>query len=237
MQTTKSKSTFYYLIYTFGVVLGVAFITLSIWADLEASFYGFYHRPSSRFEGLSCPIFMTPNETTSFSATITNTSDRTLSPTIKAEISSTGTLVTINEKISLEAGESKTLTWEIGPENIDLEHFAFANVYIYTFYPIQDSENNCGIFVLNLPGNGTVITWSAVILSVFSLSFGLYQLRKQQEHLSKRKNVFPALIFLTGLIFVGLLVAFIGSWVQGILILVVLAFLLLIIVGTIIKHL
>ncbi len=237
MQTTKSKSTFYYLIYAFGVILGVAFIFLSIWADLEASFYGFYHRPSSRFEGLSCPIFMTPNETTSFSATITNTSDRTLSPTIKAEISSTGTLVTINEKISLEAGESKTLTWEIGPENIDLEHFAFANVYIYTFYPIQDSENNCGVFVLNLPGNGTVITWGAFILCLVSMGFSLYQLRKHPEYISKGKNFFPMLLFLTGTIIIGLLVCFLGSWVQGILILVVLAFLLLIIVGNIIKHL
>lgn len=237
MQNQKNKITLYYVLYVIGLASGLALVVFSTWADLESTFYGFFHRTNTRFDGLTCPILMTPHETSSFSVKVTNTAERNLSPSIKTDISTRGAPFSVIERLSLAPGESTVVTWEIGPENIDISRFVFAQVYVYSFYPIPDSENTCGVFVVNLPGNGILITWGMVGLSILGMGYGLYGLRQARHHaLGGTGNIWYSLVFLSLTIAAGIITCFLGWWIQGILILIVVILLLVIIAGLFVSH-
>lgn len=237
MKNNRTFSIVVVLSYLVGVTLGLFLVSVATWADLESTFYGFFHRTNTRFDGLTCPILMTPNETGSFSVTVTNTTDRALSPAIKTDISARGTFFSNLESLSLEPGESEQMAWDVGPENIDVDRFIFAQVYVYSFYPIPDSENTCGIFIVNLPGNGTVIAWAMAGLSLLGMGFGLYGL-KNFPGLTHRGagNIWNSMMFLSLVIAIGLFVSFMGWWVQGGFILIVAVLLVVIMLGQFLMH-
>lgn len=237
MQNQNNRIKLYFTIYAIGAIFGFTLILLSTWADLESTFYGFFHRTNTRFGGMSCPILMTPNETSSFSAEVTNTAERTLSPSIKTEISTRGAPSSSIERLSLEPGESTVVTWEIGPDNIDIGRFIFAQVYVYSFYPITDSESTCGIFIVNLPGNGETITWGVVGLSLFGMWYGLNGMKRLRDHMRRGMDTIRhSLAFLSLVIAIGLVTCFMGWWIQGGLILIVIILLVVIILGVFVTH-
>lgn len=238
MKNNRTFPTVVVLSYLVGAILGLFLVVVSTWADLESTFYGFFHRTNTRFDGLTCPILMTPNETASFSTTVTNTVDRALSPTIKVDISARGAFFSRLERLSLEPGESEEVVWDIGPDNIDVDRFIFAQVYVYSFYPIPDSENTCGIFIVNLPGNGTVIAWVMAMLSLLGMGFGLYGSR-QFHNLTHRGagNIWNSMMFLSLVIVIGLVASFMGWWVQGGFLLIVAVLLVVIMLGQFLLHL
>jgi hypothetical protein len=237
MKNNRMFPTIVVLSYLVGVVLGLFLVVVSTWADLESTFYGFFHRTNTRFDGLTCPILMTPNETASFSVTVTNTADRALSPTIKVDTSARGALFSSIERLSLEPGESEQVFWDIGPENIDIDRFIFAQVYVYSFYPIPDSENTCGIFIVNLPGNGTVIAWAMAGLSLLGMGFGLSGLKKFPGLTHRGAgNIWNSMMFLSLVIVIGLVASFMGWWVQGGFLLIVAVLLVVIMLGQLLLH-
>lgn len=237
MQNHNTRIRLYSIIYVIGAISGFTLVLLSTWADFESTFYGFFHRTNTRFSGMSCPILMTSTETNSFSIEVTNTAERKLSPTIKADISTSGAPSSSIERLSLAPGETTEVTWEIGPDNIDMRHFIFAQVYVYSFYPIPDSESTCGIFIVNLPGNGKIITWGMVGLSLIGMWYGLNGLKRLQGHMRRGMDTIRhSLRFLSFVIAIGMVTCFMGWWIQGVFILIVMVLLLVIILGVFVTH-
>jgi hypothetical protein len=43
----KQKNTFYFILYTVGILLGITLATLATWADYESASYGFARRATT----------------------------------------------------------------------------------------------------------------------------------------------------------------------------------------------
>jgi hypothetical protein len=221
MENNKPKIYLFLAFHIVGALLGLTLTLLATWADLESVYYAYDFRASAQFSGMNCPILMSANETNSFSAKITNTTDKKLSPSIKTEISSRLLPVSSLEFVELEPGESKTLEWTIGPENIDLKYFIFAKVLVYASYPIPNREATCGVFIVDLPTNGTVITWAMVVLSLLGMGSGLYGLNRFQGRTQSGADVPRPIVFLSIVVIAGLITSFMGWWMPGVLIIAV----------------
>jgi hypothetical protein len=221
MEKHRSGSNLFFAFFVVGALLGLTFTLLATWADLESVHYAYDFRASASFSGLKCPILMTANETNSFSAKIINTTDKLLSFSIKTEISSRRLPVPSVEYIELDPGQSKTLQWTMGPENIDLGNFIFAKALVYGSYPIPNRESTCGVFILDLPTSGTVITWTMVVLSLLGMGGGLYGLNRIQSSAQNDWEITRRLTFLSVVVIAGLIASFMGWWILGVLIIVI----------------
>ena len=208
------------VIYILAALIGFTLVLLATWADVEAQTYGFYRRASDPLPGLNCPIFMTPGEVNKVSLRVTNTTGKPLTPGIRTEISTPILPFLSIESIKLAPGESKTVEWKIGPENIDLGRFIFVDVLTYSSYPLPNREDRCGIFIINLPTNGRTIVAVMAILSLLGMGFGLYGLNRSPS-LARRVSIARRpLLVLSVLIAVSILVTFLGWWWPGVILLI-----------------
>jgi hypothetical protein len=208
------------MLYIFGVLIGFTLVLLATWSNVEAQFYGFYRRASNPLPGLRCPILMTDGETTQISLRIKNTTDKPLSPNIRMEISRPGMLFLSTQTVKLQPGESKTVFWAIGPDNIDLGHFIFAETLVYSFYPIPERQGICGIYILNLPGRGGPIVAVMILLSLLGMGAGLYGLHHLSNPSPRVLIARRPLLALVVLMTVSLIVTIIGWWGPGLILLI-----------------
>jgi hypothetical protein len=209
----KQKNTFYLILYVVGILLGVTLATLATWADYESASYGFARRATTPFHGLSCPIFMTRDETQIVRIKLTNTTEKPISPSLRTEISTTVTADTRLEFFQLAVGESIFVERTINADNIDLGQFIFVKAGIFSAYPLPDQENTCGVFILSMPGNGTVILSLGTLLSAALISGGFFFLRKNDLQ-RKQSNL---LLVIGALTILAMTFAFIGSWIAAML--------------------
>ena len=232
MKKSQTFRLLVFLSYTVGVAIGLYLIVVTAWADMESAFYGFSRLAESGLDGFSCPVVMNRDETRMVSLTVSNTMERALSPTVRVEISTPMLVDEYQETIELAPGESKKLEWSIGPENIDLERFIFAKALVFGTYPVPSRETTCGIFILDLPVSGRVILPVLVVLSLLGMGWGLYELNKAAtSSVWLEKNVRP-MIFLAGVVTLGIFVSFWSGWVPSALLLAVALLMIFILLGT-----
>jgi len=204
-----------------GALMTLAMAVLAIWPDLEASFYGFNRRASTRLPGLRCPILLDKDETGLVSVKVSNTTERKLSPSVKAEFSSKLLPISTLDSIQIEAGESKTMEWTIGPENVDLDKFIFSKVLVFASYPIPDREATCGTLVIDLPMRGGTMLVLLTVLGVMVMGGALFGLTYSTTLSNRMERAIRPLTFLAILMILTLGVGLAGCWVQGILLLAV----------------
>ena len=205
------------ILFTIGILLAITLSAIAAWADYEAASYGFPNRANTPLNSLNCPILMTKDETQTVSVTIRNQTDKPLYPSVRVDRSKPFEPVTTVESLDLKPGESRMLKWSIGPQNIDLGQFIFANVLVYASHPTPDRESTCGVLVLPIRGNGQLILVLATIFSVLSIASGAYLLQTSNLSIKQKR---PAL-FLSFAIFLTLTVSFMGLWMQAILLLTI----------------
>ncbi len=216
----KTQLFFFYTIFFIGVLAGLLLTALAAWADLEAASYGFDRTGDRRLTSLRCPPLMTASETSTFSVKVANTTERALSPSVKTDISTRMVAETSRIPVKLAAGESKRIRWEIGPENIDLERFIFVRAYVSGFYPLPNRENTCGVFILKLPGNGMVITWTLVGMSILGLAAGMLGLERVKGTVQHTVVDMLRIQSISVLVLLGLFTAYMGWWLMGVLVIV-----------------
>ena len=223
MEKKQPPLTTAFVIYIVGVFIGLALVLMSTWSDMESAFYGFTRRASKPLNGLTCPLIMNGTENHTVSLTVKNTTDRRISPSIKSEASTRVAPIETLDSIVLQPGESKTLTWTLGPENRDLRQFIFFKVLVYAAYPIPDRETSCGIYVLDLPVGGDIISGTYIVLALLGMGYGLHLLNMLRTKYPRADQVYRPMLFLALVVIVGFCVSFFGSWVQGIFALVIAA--------------
>lgn len=221
MGNKKPSSTLSILIFAIGVLIGLTLATLGTWTDFEASSYDFARNTNTPLNGLRCPILLNRNETGTVSLTVSNTTDKLLTPSVKTQISTRDDPNSFLESIRLAAGESKRLEWTIGPENIDLEYFIFAKALVYASYPIPNREATCGTFIMDLPFGGTSFLILMVTLSLTGMGSGLYMLNKINQRSERTEMNLRPMYFLAVLILLALIVSFMGWWIQSIVVIVI----------------
>jgi hypothetical protein len=221
MDNTTSSTTPFLAAYILGALLSLTVSVIAAWSDMEAAFYGFARRASTPLPKVSCPIFLNRYETGVVSVKISNTTDRKLSPSVKAEFSSKLTPISTLDSVELAPGETKTVTWTIGPENIDLKRFIFSKVLIFASYPLPDRETACGTFIVDLPIPGTVMLTLLIVLGLAGMAVGWYVLTRLRRHSLQMEKALRPLTFLTIVIVLSMVVSLSGGWVQAILLLTV----------------
>jgi len=211
------------LIFSLGVLAGLSLTIAAVWADFEAVFYGFDKIGDARLPSLKCPVLMTKSETGMISATFKNASDRSIEFMTRADISGFSRIRSERSMLTLAPGESKQLDWTVTSEDIDLGRFVFAKVSNYPAYQMTFREATCGIVVLDLPG------WSG--MQVFTLFFTICLLGILVGYSSWELttgsmeghtiDITRAMKFLGILVLLGLLISMQGSWLVGLLFIVV----------------
>lgn len=221
MDNIKTSPNLYFVAYLLGALLSATLAAVATWSDLEAAFYGFDRRASAPLQGLSCPVFLNRSEVGVVSVRISNTLDRKLSPSVRAEFSSRFAPVSSLESVEIPPGEARTVSWSIGPDNIDLKRFIFSQVLIFASYPVSDREASCGTFIIDLPIPGTVVLYLMVILGLGGLGGGMFLLNRSKPLPARLEKALRPLTFLAVVLVVALFVSLAGWWVQAILLLAV----------------
>jgi hypothetical protein len=208
------------IFYAPGALIVLALSIVAAWADLEATFYGFPKRAQASFNGLRCPVLMTRGEATLISATLSNPLDKPLSPSVKTTISSPAEFDETFDAFQLAPGESKRLEWTVDSDNIDMKRFIFAKILVYATYPIPDREAACGIFILDLPGNGDTILIVAIALGILLMGGGLFVMNRS-KNLRLSEQIVRPVNFLSMALAAVLIVALMGWWIQAVVLLAV----------------
>ena len=221
MENNKPSPSLFLVLYIIGALLSFALAIIAAWTDLEAAFYGFSRRASTTLSGLSCPVLLNRNEIGIVSVSIRNTTERKLSPSVRAEFSSRLTPISTLESVQIEPGESKTLEWTVGPENIDLSRFIFSKVLVFASYPMPDREASCGTLIVNLPIPGSVLLFSMTALGLGGMAGGLFALNRSHPLSDRLERILRPLTFLAIMITLALVVGLAGWWVQAVLVLAV----------------
>ena len=217
--------------YGLGVVAGLFVIFVATWADMESSAYDFPRLANAGLDGLHCPVLMTPDETSTISLDVSNTTEDRISPLIKTQISTRLLPEQFIEDVQLTPGESKRLEWSVDAENIDMGNFIFAKVLLFSAYPLPTREATCGIFVLDLPGTGRMIVPVLVVLSLISLGWSLHRINRLSAYNERQKKHLGSMVFLAITIGLGLVLSFIGGWILSVLVLVLSLLLIIILLG------
>jgi hypothetical protein len=221
MENPKFSPNLFLLIYILGVLISVTVAVIATWSDLEAAFYGFDRRASNALQNLHCPILLNRNETGVVSLKISNTTDGKLAPSVRADFSSPLTPISTLDSVELAPGESKTVSWTIGPENIDLKRFIFSKVLIFASYPLPDREAACGTFVVDTLIPGSVLLYLLIGLGLAGMGGGWFMLNRLRRQSVRLEKTLPPLTFLTIVIVLALVASLAGWWVQAVLLLTV----------------
>jgi hypothetical protein len=205
------------LIFIIGVVMGMFFYVSAAWADIESVFYGFARYSNRPMTAMKCPVFITDAETGVVQAVIDNTVDTQIRPTIRFEVSNRGLMVPQTERITLQAGETQRLSYDLSPDNQVMGNFVFAKLVFYSAYPLPDREQTCGIRVLEL-GHFTGLEVS-IFLTVGSVIFMLigillWAITHKSPH-GHSLDLLRSMSVLTIVVAVGIVSGLVASWVLG----------------------
>jgi hypothetical protein len=226
---SASKRIFGILTLFVGSLLALALTAGLTWASLEAEFYGFQHFTYDRFDGLSCPLVMTPHETGIIVMDVKNPAAVEIEPILRIDTSTPEVADTKQTQVKIQPGQTWRFEQTISAGNIDLGNFIFAKAYRYASYPTRDAETTCGILVLDVPfltGGQIFAIWLALSLGLTCLGLWLWLAGLQGNDNdgmsgSSRDMAGNAARALVVVVMVGLFFGIKGLWLPGILIIAV----------------
>jgi hypothetical protein len=229
METNKNlqrKPVFPVILTLTGILIGSLLSLLAVWADYEATAYGFARQAQAPFPGLSCPVFIGKDESGVVSVKISNPADQIISPSVRTQVSAPSVFDMKLEHARLAPGEQITLERTVGPENVDLGMFIFVHALVFSAYPIPARENTCGILVLPIP-IGSYLWILGTALSTALMATGIFILYKK-EQLARPPHV---LLFMVIATLLAIFFGFKGWWLPGAILIVILLLTLLITAG------
>lgn len=196
-----------------GALLGTLLAGLAWWAEIEASQYGFVRYTRDRMTALRCPVFIGPHETLAVRTKVTNKkADYRAQFTVRITKSSPAMFESETVRFRLAPGEHRVLEWPIGPENIDMGHFIFVDVYQFGGYPNRPLQGQCGVFVLPFDMPGNLALWGGLLLTLALLWGGWLLWRRGLVSDEVDTAMARALEFLALIVPLSMAVAFWGHW-------------------------
>lgn len=223
------------LIFSAGVLLGLVFLGLSVWSDLEATLFETWLRADSPLSTLSCPVMITRDEVGVVSLRVENTLERDITVLVRTHISDGFiTLIrAIDVRPTIPAGEAETLSWEIEADNAVWGLFVLNRVYVAAAYPQPSRGAMCGVLVAPISGlTGNQLATIIVALSFIAMIVGLFLwVRSQRPLVGRKRELTYAMGVLATALVVGILFSLPGQWIAALLFGVVALFLIVILLG------
>jgi len=217
-----------------GNLLGLMMAAGMVWADLEGSLFLFGLIGEKTTRRLDCPVLMTTNETREVTLTLKNPSQEQDTRFVTTTISE-GYLTLVREikqNVSLGPGETKELSWEIFPEDAVYRKIVLFRVYVKGSYPYPSLEANCGVLVFDIP----LLKGSQVMGLTLGFTFlmmlagnSILQFQYRSARLGpRRQRMSRAMYIMSILIAVDILISYLGFWVYGLILLVVIVMMIMV---------
>lgn len=212
------------IVFAVGVIVGLVFAALIIWANLEASLFDTDMAGDAAL-ALHCPVVITTRETGIVSASFTNTATWDVNLTVKAHISQ-GHLSLYREEMTLlklAPGQSQGLSWVVTPQDRVYGRIIFVKVANNRLAPIQGRAGTCGILVVNIPAlTGSVfIILVTALAGLFLVAGNLLWRVANRPALGLSADVLRAMNWLTVAITADLVCGFLRAWLPGVLVFVI----------------
>lgn len=209
------------VIFIIGLVSGVYFTGMSVWADFEASIFD-ASLSGAAFPSLKCPIMIGQNQVGVVKGEVVNSLDRNATLTVRTH-STSGALTLLNEtldNIPLAPGEVQNIEWTVVPEDAIWGNFILFRVYQYGSYPMPAKTAACGILVANVPlVGGEVVVTVLVLLSVIGMGAGIWLWVASHRPLSqKARDTAIAMSAMSVILIVGIVFSLLGMWLAGVLV-------------------
>lgn len=201
-----------HLFFWAGIVLGIALLAGSVWADIEARFYGFMSMGDRPVRTLSCPLLITPSGTAKITARFTNPTDRDMNQLLRTDIS--GPLVQTDRKsVTLAPGESRRVSWDVTWNDVAFGMFVLIQVAAFPAHPFSFRQSSCGMVAVDVPFlSGGQLTALILVLTLLSAFAGLYLLPDRDLTLGKRVlHASYGRVALAGIVLAGLLFSLINA--------------------------
>lgn len=211
------------VLFSFGVLMGTALMAVTVWADLEASFFDadLASRGGESLKTLRCPVLMTSAEIGVVTATVENTANKPIEPRLRAHISEGHVTLMreVNATLALEPGEEQTVEFLLSSNDVTYNWLILVRVLQFRYYPLPSRQAACGIFVVDLSfltgSQLLALTIGVVLLGLLGgialWSAGNWPLNRRSLATARTMGALAASLFL------GSIVAFSGSWLVGIL--------------------
>lgn len=212
------RQVFGVLIFAIGVLASALLTGGLAWAGLEATLYHFHRYTDESFDGLSCPLLMTHQETGTVRVAVYNPSGSVIAPNMTIHLSDSWIPTSDEVSVEVEPGEIRELEWDISSENVDRDYFIFAKVYSAPSNSMPAAEATCGILALNVPfltGIQLLSLWLALGLVFPPLGLWVWRLSLVQPR--KMPWIATALVVTS---FGGLVASLSGVWMLGIVFLI-----------------
>jgi hypothetical protein len=204
--TTRRKiyRTFGIILFSFGILLGMGLIAITVWTDLEASFFdsALASQGGESLKGLRCPVLVTSSEIGTITATVKNPADKPVELRLRAHI--TDGFVTlmreVNATLQLEPGEKKTAEFFVTTDDATYHWLVLVRVRQFRYSPLPTRQASCGVLARDVLGLiGGMALWSA----------GNWPLNRRSQATVR------TMAALTVSLVVGFIVGFTGSWLLG----------------------
>lgn len=224
-------------LFSIGVLLGIALISIPVWADLEATLFDPGIQASARLRALRCPVMITGNETAMIKLRLKNTLDRNTSFFVRAHITD-GYITLMREfttDIPLAPNESQTLSWEITADDAAFERLVLFRVTTRGGYPLPDAGGTCGVLTVGSSRlTGNQIYGIGLVLCLISLVVGGGLWIANNRHVLDARIQFTRAMGLIAIsTLVGIVTGLLGWWVVGAVALLIIV----LTIGVIIGHL
>lgn len=213
------------LLFALGLLLGMALFGATIWADFEAVLFNPGLSYEAPLRSLRCPVMITPSETGTVSALLTNPLDRSTERYVRAHV--TDGYITlmreINKSVPLAPGEKERLHWTVTADDAAFDRFILIKVIVRGRYPLPSRQGTCGILVVNAPfltGNQVLgLTFAASLLSMVG-GYGLW-FNASRPLDQPGRQVSRAMVALAGGVVLGAIVGWLGWWLPGLILFVI----------------
>ena len=205
------------LFFWIGILLGMALAGGAVWADIEATFYGF-EEMGDKSLSLRCPTFVTDAEPGQFASTFKNPNDKQMELMVRTDVSGHGGIRTERTTVTLPPRGKEKVRWSVTSEDVDLGFFVFARVSSFPAYPLPFRESTCGmLFIRTTALTGSQIFVLSVVTSLLSMAAGLALWQVSHQPLQGRtQSATWAMRILAAIVVVGMFVGFQGWWAIGI---------------------
>lgn len=206
------------MVYSLGVLLALALIAVTSWADYEAQHFefGVFQQAEAPLRAFACPLAMTADEVAIVRARLTNRATQARQVTLRAHVSEgyVWRSRTDEQQARLAPGGAKTFTWSVAPQDAVWDRVILVRVYAPRNFAVPPRTASCGILLLGpSPLGGGVIVGSVVVGSLLGMGLGLgLWVRQSPPALEARFNAAKGMAALAVLVVSGLLASSLGAW-------------------------
>lgn len=208
-----------------GTILGMVLCGSIVLANMEATFYfGGIKIADEDLKTLKCPTIITPLDRSAVTASITNTTTKTIKPMYRMNISNASEISRLVETTpTINPGETTQVKWAVNPGDAIYGNLILVKVMQYKTLKTPSREGTCGTLALDIPFiTGKQILLTGIIASILLMGAGTFLwLVTNKPLIGKSLNIRNAMLFMAAVVGAGIYASYCGVWALGIILMAI----------------